>query len=315
LSAAHDLARWRAPDGDRATMADVSAACRALATPRLGALARRVKPRQTWDDLVLPPEQVAQLRELCNQARHRHVVLSEWGFERKLPLGRGLNVLFAGPPGTGKTVAAQVLANELARELYQVDLSQIVSKYIGETEKNLRQVFDEADACHAILFFDEADALFGKRSEVSDAHDRYANIEISYLLQKLETYQGLAVLTTNMLENLDEAFIRRLAFKVHFPFPEVGERRAIWERIWPAATPLGDDVDLDALAVGFRLSGGNIKNVALSAAFHAAGEGSAVSMRHVLHGVRRELAKEGKAPPADEPTTPAVGPSVAGLKT
>jgi SpoVK/Ycf46/Vps4 family AAA+-type ATPase len=271
-------------------------AARAQTRLELGKLAVKSNPVDcNWADLVVPDDVTAQLREIRSWVANRERVLGDWGFNRKLSRGKGPATLFAGPPGTGKTMAVEIIARDLGLDLYTIDLSAIVSKWIGETEKNLDRVFQAAEHGNAVLCFDEADALFGKRSEVSDAHDRYANIEISYLLQKLETYQGLAVLTTNMLENVDEAFIRRLAFKVHFPFPEVAERRAIWERIWPPETPREDDVDLDALAAGYRLSGGNIKNVALASAYVAAAEGSAVAMRHALHAVRRELAKIGRA--------------------
>ena len=293
--AAHDLARWRAPLDVRVTMADVSAACRALTSARLSTLARKITPRQTWSDLVLPADQLAQLRELCTQARYRHVVQADWGFERKLPLGKGISALFSGPPGTGKTMAAQVIASEFQLDLYQIDLSQVVSKYIGETEKNLRRVFDEAEASQAILFFDEADALFGKRSEVKDAHDRYANIEIGYLLQRMEEYEGVAILATNLRQNLDEAFVRRLRFIVEFPFPDEEHRRQIWEVTFPDEAPLGDDVDLAVLARELKLAGGNIKNIALAAAFGAAAEGSAIGMSHLIQAARREHQKLGKS--------------------
>jgi ATP-dependent 26S proteasome regulatory subunit len=295
LVVAHDLARWRAPREARVTMADVTAACRTLTSARLSTLARKITPRQTWDDIVLPADQLAQLRELCNQARYRHVVHAEWGFERKLPLGRGLSALFSGPPGTGKTMAAQVIASEFQLDLYQIDLSQVVSKYIGETEKNLRKVFDEADASQAILFFDEADALFGKRSEVKDAHDRYANIEIGYLLQRMEEYEGIALLATNLRQNVDEAFIRRLRFIVEFPFPDEEHRRRIWEVTFPREAPLGDDVELGVLARELKLAGGNIKNIALAAAFGAASEGRVIGMSHLLQAARREYQKLGRS--------------------
>jgi ATP-dependent 26S proteasome regulatory subunit len=292
---ARDLARWRAPHHARVTTGDVTVACRALTASRLGALARKITPRQTWDDLVLPADQLVQLRELCNQARYRHVVLADWGFERKLPLGKGISALFSGPPGTGKTMAAQVIACDLQFDLYQIDLSQVVSKYIGETEKNLRKVFDEADASQAILFFDEADALFGKRSEVKDAHDRYANIEIGYLLQRMEEYEGIAILATNLRQNVDEAFVRRLRFIVEFPFPDEEHRRRIWDVTFPREAPLGDDVELAALARELKLAGGNIKNIALAAAFGAAAEGRVIGMSHLLRAARREYQKLGRS--------------------
>ena len=239
LAAAETLARWRSPAEGDITMADLYAACRAQSSAKLGTLARKIEPKYTWDDIVLPPDQLAQLQELCTQARYRHLVYGDWGFDRKLSLGKGLNALFSGPPGTGKTMAAEVIAHELALDLYQIDLSQVVSKYIGETEKNLHHIFREAQTSNAILFFDEADALFGKRSEVKDAHDRYANIEVGYLLQKMEEYEGIAILATNLRQHLDEAFVRRMHFIVEFPFPDEEYRRRIWEVAFPPEAPLG----------------------------------------------------------------------------
>ena len=193
--------------------------------------------------------------------KYRASVYDEWGFDRKLALGKGLNVLFAGPSGTGKTMAAEIIAGELGLDLYKIDLSTVVSKYIGETEKNLARIFAEAETSNAILFFDEADALFGKRSEVRDAHDRYANIEISYLLQKMEEYEGVVILATNLRKNMDDAFVRRMHFTVEFPFPAEHDRRRIWERIWPDVTPRSPDLDLDFMARRFEIAGGNIRNV------------------------------------------------------
>ena len=221
-------------------------------------------------------------------------VYGAWCFERKLSLGKGLSALFSGPPGTGKTMAAEVIAADLKVELLKIDLSQIVSKYIGETEKNLRQLFEQAAAAHAILFFDEADALLGKRSAVKDAHDRYANTEIAYLLQKMEEYEGIAILATNMRQNMDEAFTRRMRFIVEFPFPEDEDRLRIWNTVWPKEVPLAEDVDLPWLARQFRFSGGSIRNVALAAAFLAAEQGQAVAMRHLMLATKRELQKMGR---------------------
>ena len=204
------------------TAADLHAACRLQSNRKLAALARKITPHYTWDDIVLPADRLRQLREICNQVKYRARVYDEWGFDRKLSLGKGLNVLFAGPSGTGKTMAAEIMAGELGLDLYKIDLSTVVSKYIGETEKNLARIFDEAETTNAILFFDEADALFGKRSEVRDAHDRYANIEISYLLQRMEEYDGIVILATNLRKNMDEAFVRRMHFTVEFPFPDAG---------------------------------------------------------------------------------------------
>ena len=278
----------------RSEVCDLFSAARAQSGHDLAALAHKIEPLYMWDDIVLPEDALAQLREICQRVAHRHRVLGEWGFDRKLSLGKGANALFAGPSGTGKTMAAEIIANELGLDLYKIDLSGIVSKYIGETEKNLDRIFTAAENANAILFFDEADALFGKRSEVRDSHDRYANIEISYLLQKMEQYEGIAILATNLRANLDEAFVRRLAFTVHFPFPDEASRRRIWAGIWPVTTPLANDFDLDFLARQFKLTGGNIKNIALAAAFLAAEDGGAVTMAHLLHATRREYQKMGK---------------------
>lgn len=276
------------------------AAARAQSGHDLAALTRRIRPLYTWDDIVLPPASISQLHEICQRVTSRHQVLDAWGFGRRLSLGHGTNALFTGPSGAGKTMAAEVIANALGLDLYQIDLSGVVSKYIGETEKNLDRIFAAAENANAILFFDEADALFGKRSEVRDSHDRYANIEISYLLQKMESYDGLAILATNLRQNLDDSFVRRLAFTVHFPFPTAADRLRIWQGIWPAATPLAADVDLAWLAQRFKLSGGNIKNVALAAAYLAANDASSVTLDHILQAIRREYQKLGKALSTEE---------------
>jgi AAA+ superfamily predicted ATPase len=282
--------------GSEPTGQDLFDAAREQGRRDLGPLAQRVHPVYGWKDLVLPPDRCAQLREIANQARYRHIVLGQWGFDSRLSLGKGLSALFAGPPGTGKTMAAEVIATDLHLDLYKIDLSQIVSKYIGETEKNLSKVFREAAAGSSILFFDEADALFGKRSEVKDAHDRYANIEVAYLLQKIDEYDGLCILATNLRENLDSAFTRRLTFIVDFPFPDEASRKRIWESIWPAATPRSRDLDLGYIATQFKLSGGSVKNVALAAAFLAAVDPSReVRTSHIVHAARREFEKGGRS--------------------
>lgn len=270
------------------------AAARAHSSHDLATLARKIEPLYTWDDLVLPTDVQTQLRELCQRVIHRDRVLGQWGFHRKLSLGRGVNALFAGPSGTGKTMATEVIANALGLDLYKIDLSGVVSKYIGETEKNLNQIFAAAENANSILLFDEADALFGKRSEVRDSHDRYANLEVSYLLQKMEEYEGVAILSTNLRQNLDESFLRRLTFTIHFPFPEEADRCRIWASVFPRETPLGEDVNLEFLAQQFKLSGGNIKNIALSAAFLAAEDGDCVTMAHLLQATQREYQKLGK---------------------
>jgi hypothetical protein len=262
-----------------------------LAEARVGLdeLGRRVEPRATMDDLVLPAQQRAVLDEIVAHVRQRALVHEEWGFSAVLRRGLGVTALFAGGSGTGKTLAAEVVAGVLGLDLFVIDLSQVVSKYIGETEKNLRRVFDTAERGGAVLLFDEADALFGKRSEVKDSHDRYANIEVSYLLQRMEAYRGLAILTTNMKSALDPAFMRRIRFIVEFPFPDEAERAAIWRRIFPPDTPL-DVVDWGRLAA-LRIAGGNIRNIALNAAFLAADAAEPVRMVHVLQAARAEYAK------------------------
>jgi hypothetical protein len=267
--------------------------CRAQARPRLDDLAQRIEPAATWDDLVLPEAQLRVLREIALHVRQRTRVYETWGFAAKSSRGLGISALFAGASGTGKTMAAEVLAGELRLDLYRIDLSQVVSKYVGETEKNLRRVFDAAEAGGAILLFDEADALFGKRSEVKDSHDRYANIEVSYLLQRMEAYRGLAILTTNMKNLLDAAFLRRIRFVVQFPFPDAAQRAEIWRRIFPAETPT-DDLDVDKLA-RLGVAGGNIRNIALYAAFLAADTGEPVGMSHLLRAARVEYGKLEKA--------------------
>jgi ATP-dependent 26S proteasome regulatory subunit len=291
---AGSLALWRNPASPRITIQDLYESCRLHSNRKLATLARKIKPRYAWDDIILPPDRARHLREICNSVKHRPVVYEKWGFDRKLSLGKGLNILFAGPPGTGKTMAAEIMAGELGLDLYKIDLSSLVSKYIGETEKNLSRIFSEAETSNAILFFDEADALFGKRSEVRDSHDRYANIEVGYLLQRMEEYEGVVILATNFRKNMDDAFVRRIHFTVEFPFPNEGDRRRIWGSIWPTPAPLDESVDLDLLAGRFELTGGSIRNIALAAAFLAAENGGAVNMPHVLHAARREYQKMGK---------------------
>jgi hypothetical protein len=287
-------ARSLARTPPRITMQDLHAACQLHSSRGLAELAVQIEPHYTWDDIVLPADQMAQLSEIYDQVRHRTLVYDTWGFDRKLAMGKGVSILFAGPPGTGKTMAADVLASALGLSLYKIDLSSVVSKYIGETEKNLARIFAQAAASNAILFFDEADALFGKRTQVRDAHDRYANVEISYLLQKMEEYDGVVVLATNLRGNMDEAFVRRLHVTVDFPVPGVADRRRIWEQIWPAGLPRDARLDLDFLARRIELAGGSIRNIALAGAFLAAADGGVVTMAHVLHATRREYQKMGK---------------------
>lgn len=264
-------------------------ACRMQARPRLDDLAQRIEPAATWADLVLPEQQLRTLHEVAVHVRQRMTVYESWGFAAKGARGLGISALFAGVSGTGKTMAAEVLANELRLDLYRIDLSAVVSKYIGETEKNLRSVFDAAEEGGAILLFDEADALFGKRSEVKDSHDRYANIEVSYLLQRMEAYRGLAILTTNLKSALDTAFLRRIRFILHFPFPDAAQRAEIWRRIFPPETPT-ENLDPGKLA-RLNVAGGNIRNIALNAAFIAADAGAPVSMDHLLRAAQGEYTK------------------------
>lgn len=299
VDAANARATWQSALMGQETPAppaldELFAGARAQSGHDLERLTRKVEPKQGWDDLVLPPDEVSQLREIGDQAKLRQLVFDDWGFDRKLSGGRGLNALFAGPPGTGKTMAAEVIAGELSLDLYKIDLAQVVSKYIGETEKNLDRVFRAAENASVVLFFDEADALFGKRSEVKDSHDRYANIEIAYLLQKMEEYEGVAILATNLRQNLDEAFVRRLQFVVEFPFPDEQYRRRIWQVTFPRETPMDASVDFATLAREIKLAGGNIKNIAVAAAFRAAAEGVPVRMDHLLHAARREHQKLGR---------------------
>jgi hypothetical protein len=264
-------------------------ASRAQARPRLDDLAQRIEPAAMWDDLVVPETERRTLREVVMHVRHRLLVQEGWGFAQKSRRGLGVSTLFAGPSGTGKTMAAEVLAGELRLDLYRIDLSAVVSKYIGETEKNLRRVFDAAEHGGAILLFDEADALFGKRSEVKDSHDRYANIEVGYLLQRMEAYRGLAILTTNMKSALDQAFLRRIRFVVQFTRPDLAARREIWRRVFPERTPT-NGLEVDALA-RLDVTGGSIRNIALRAAFLAADAGAPVGMAHLAEAARSECAK------------------------
>lgn len=257
--------------------------------PHLEGLAQRIEPAAGWGDLVLPEVQLQSLRSIAAQMRQRGRVYEQWGFARKSGRGLGLAALFSGASGTGKTMAAEVLAVELKLDLYRIDLSAIVSKYIGETEKNLRRVFDAAEQSGAILLFDEADALFGKRSEVQDSHDRYANIEVSYLLQRIEAYRGLAILTTNLKGSIDPAFLRRFRFVIHFPFPDTAQRAEIWRRTFPAEMP-AEGLDFSQLAK-LDLAGGNIRNLAVNAAFLAADRDEPVRMSHLLTAARGEYAK------------------------
>ncbi|MBW5484166.1 ATP-binding protein, partial [Streptomyces bambusae] len=263
-------------------------------TAGLERLARRIRPGVGWPDLVLPAPVLGQLRELAARARHRDRVLGDWAMRPGGGRGRGVMALFAGDSGTGKTMSAEVVAGELGLDLYTVDLATVVDKYVGETEKNLERIFTEAAGVNGVLLFDEADAVFGKRSEVKDAHDRYANVESAYLLQRMETFDGLAVLSTNLRANLDEAFTRRLDLVVDFPLPDAEHRRALWDRCLGPRLPRGDDLDLDFCAAAFELAGGDIRSAAVTAAYLAAEAGRAVTMADLVAAVAREYRKLGR---------------------
>jgi hypothetical protein len=290
---AASAARQAAEAADRPVeAADLAAGVRAQNAAGLERLAHRIEPRATWGDLVLRPDIAEHLHDLANRARHRDEVLDGWGLGDP-NRGRGLTALFSGDSGTGKTLSAEVLAGALGLDLYVIDLSSVVDKYIGETEKNLDRVFSQADGVNGVLLFDEADAIFGKRSEVRDARDRYANVEIAYLLQRMERFDGMAILTTNLRANLDEAFLRRLDVLVDFPMPDEEQRRLLWLRHLPPALPVADDLDLDFLAHHFRISGGNIRNIVAAAAYRAAAEGRPVVMADLIKGTEREYRKLG----------------------
>lgn len=277
----------------RPVAADLGLAAQQVARRDLEEHARLLQGPYAWEDLVLADEELSQLRSIAARLRHRALVLETWGFGERVAPAAGLKILFAGEPGTGKTMACQVIANELGLDLYRVDLSRTVSKFIGDTEKNLAKLFDAAEDAGAVIFFDEADALFGRRSKVSDAHDRYANLEVAYLLQRIEEFAGAVVLATNLRHNLDQAFLRRLDFVVDFPLPDRAQRRRLWERHIPAGAPLARDVDLDALS-HHNLPGGSIRNCVLHAAFAAADDGHAISAMHLEAAVRLEQRKLGR---------------------
>jgi SpoVK/Ycf46/Vps4 family AAA+-type ATPase len=275
-------------------LADVATSIRARGNISFAAGVRLVRPRATWKDLVLPADRLGQLQEAVSRLEHQARVFDEWGFLRDRTGARGVRLLFTGPPGTGKTLSAEVLANALKVDLLVVDLSRIVSKWIGETEKNLAAVFEAAERGQAALFFDEADALFGKRTEVIDAHDRYANLETAYLLTRLEQFEGLAILATNLRQNIDAAFLRRLEFVVDFEEPDREERRALWECHLPKDAPLAEDVNLYELAAMYPVVGGVIRNAAVAAGFLAATDGAPIDRSHFVHAIRREYVKAGR---------------------
>ena len=280
--------------GEEVNEQDVHAGLRSTLDVKLSTLGVRITWRQTWDDLVLPDDSVQEIKEFIARVRHRRRVYEEWGFSRKLAKGLGLSALFAGPPGTGKTMVAGIIADELALDLYQIDLSRIVSKYVGETEKNLAKVFDAAEAGHAILLFDEADSLFSKRTEVKSSVDRYANLEVNYLLQRMEQFNGITILTTNLDSSIDDAFRRRISFRVDFPFPEAEERVLLWQAMLPHEAEVGDDIDFEMLGDRYEFSGGYIRNAVLRAAFLAADDDSPITMGHLRRAATLEYAAMGK---------------------
>ena len=269
-------------------------ACAKQNSSKLSEVAVLTKPLFNWKDLILCEEYKEQMLEACNQMKYRHVVFDKWEMESKLSYGKGLSILFEGPSGTGKTMAAQIMAGELGLQLYKVNLAQIVSKYVGETAKNLKDIFTEASKSNVILLLDETDALLGKRGEVKEAQDKYANVEVSFLLQQIEEYEGIVIMTTNYLKNIDEAFIRRIKFIIHFPFPTSEDRKKIWESLFPAATPVEADIDFAYLARQFEMSGGSIKNCVISAAFLAASQNERIGMRHLIKAINQEMVKQGK---------------------
>ena len=276
-------ARARAEGRSGPGTEDLYAACRRQLVMNLGSSVSQVRTQYRWEDLVLPDSQKQALKQACDQVEYQHQVYDLWGFHQKVAYGKGVSMLFYGPPGTGKTMGAQVIANHLKMELYKVDLSSIMSKYIGETEKNLGRIFDEIRKSKSILFFDEADALFGRRTEVKDSNDKYANAQTAYLLQKIEEYDGIVILASNYMQNFDEAFKRRIKFIVEFPFPMPEYRYQMWKQVFPDSLP----------------SGSSIKNIAVAAAFLAAGQGTRVAMNHVLTALRDEMIKSGKSMPPE----------------
>lgn len=284
----------RAEGREQIQRTDLQKGCYKILGGGMGKRAVRIPATYQWDELILPPYQKQKLRDACNQAANQKRVYENWGFHQKIAYGKGISVVFAGPPGTGKTMAAQVMASELCLDLYRVELPAIVSKYVGETEKNLEEIFEQAKKSQVILFFDEADVLFSKRTEIRDSNDKYSNMEAAFLLQKMEEYEGITVLATNFLQNFDEAFKRRMKFMIDFPFPEEPQRLQMWKQIFPKETPVEEELDYEFLASSFELSGSNIKNAALHAAFLAAADETRVGMRHVIAGIRNEYSKSGK---------------------
>jgi len=267
--------------------------CRRLTSKDLGSLAQKVETNFSFEDIVLPEDSLKQLKNIITHYKYHYEVFFEWGFDKKIS-NQSISALFTGSPGTGKTMAVSILGNELGLDVYRIDLSKVVSKYIGETEKNLSKIFDSAENSGVILFFDEADAVFGKRTEIKDSHDRYANIEISYLLQRIEDYKGIVILATNFRKNIDEAFSRRIRFIINFPMPDENMRYQIWKKSFPEESPLSENVDFKLLAKEFKFSGANIKNAALHSAFYAVENNSQIKLEHIIEGIKNELQKTGK---------------------
>ena len=296
---ARAAAALRPPGARDLTLAELQEGAQSQSSRGLRKLAQKIELRYGWDDLILPPRPMQQLRDVCRAVAWRHVVHGEWGLARRVA-GRGVAVLLTGASGVGKTMAASVVARDLGLEMYRIDLSAVVSKYIGETEKNLDRVFNEAQTSNAVLFFDEADAVFGKRSEVKDAHDRYANVETAYLLQRMESYDGITILATNLGRNIDEAFARRMFATIELPFPDAAHRLRIWRAMLDAGAPVAEDVDAGFLARQFELSGGNIRNVVVSAAYASAASGIAIAMNDLILATARELQKIGRLPSRSE---------------
>jgi ATP-dependent 26S proteasome regulatory subunit len=296
---ASQIAKSRNEDDLALSLLDLYRGSKAQSNQKLSSMAKKIDPLYTWEEIILPNDIKEQLKEISGHVTHRETVYSDWGFDRKLSLGKGLNIFFSGTSGTGKTMAAEIIAREVGLDLYKIDLSGLVSKYIGETEKNLNKIFKEAQTSNSILFFDEADALFGKRSEVKDSHDRYANIEINYLLQKMEEHEGIVILASNYKKNMDDAFLRRLHFAIEFPFPDETLRENIWKNIFPKETPIDNNLDLGFLA-NFKITGGNIKNIALAATFLAAESTRVVTMECIIKATKREFQKMGKLCTSEE---------------
>jgi SpoVK/Ycf46/Vps4 family AAA+-type ATPase len=287
-------ARLRDPRHVHVNLDDLSDASRQTFSHRMGGMAQRIPTGFRWDDLVLPAETLEAVQEVVRFAKHRPFLLEQWGFAAKLPYGRGVSAILAGPPGTGKTMVAQLLAHDLGYDLYRIDLSQIVNKYIGETEKNLAKIFEQAEQSHAVLFFDEADSLFAKRTEVKSSNDRYANLEVNYLLQRMETYDGVTLLATNIEQGLDEAFKRRVRFSVQFELPEEGERKRLWISMFPPKVPLDPNINWDLIASRFVMAGGYIKKAALRAALIAVSANRAISTNDLFEAARLEYREMGR---------------------